>query len=149
MARRMNIMRGYMDEKFGYGATKIVDEVAKIAFGEMTIKVSRSLKNVRKRQGKDAIYDPELNDSPEDIAITPSIRERLDALALLMQYQVGKPQQSVDMNINHTETKQIDLSRLSLSELEAYQATLEKLGLQEEEEPIEGEFKVLPAPGDK
>ncbi len=143
--RRMNRMRDLMDERFGDNSYKLVDHLAKIAFGEMSVRVSKTLKSIRKRQGNDAVYDPNLQESDDDVVVTPSIREMLDATALLLQYHAGKPQQSLDVQVEHTETRQLDFSKLSVTELEAYTKTLEKLA-EDNDGIVDGEFSPVDAP---
>lgn len=134
-------MRRYMDERYGNDSRKLLDHIEKIAMGEMTVKVSRTLKNIRKRQGKDAVYDPELNPSETDVTLTPSIREMLDATTVLLAYHQGKPTQGHEHTVEVTETRQLDFSRLSVEELAAYHQALEKL----DDDIEDAEFKALPA----
>lgn len=145
--RRMNRMREMMDEKFGDSSEKLIDHLSKIAFGEMSVRTSKTLKSIRKRQGNDAVFDPELNVSDREAILVPSIREMLDATTVLLQYHQGKPQQSVDIAVEHTETKKLDFSRLSVAELEAYTKALEKLAEDNEDlTALDVEFKTLPNP---
>lgn len=139
--RRVNRMRELMDEKFGEDSRTLIDHLSKIAFGEMSLRVTRTLRSIRKRQGNDAIFEQEELPSDKEVVIQPSVREMLDATALLLQYHVGRPQQTVDVQVEHTTAQKMDLSKLTVDELEAYQNALAKALVETDDGVVDAEFK--------
>lgn len=144
--RRINRMREYMDEKFGDDARVLLDRLDQISRGDLTIEVKRDLATIRKRQGNAAAFDPTQHRSePEYVEVVPSIRERLDATTVLLQYQLGRPSQQVDMTVETNETHTIDLSQIPEHDLKSYHEALKKLAVYQDAEIVDGEFEALPA----
>lgn len=148
--RRMIRMREYLDNKFGDNCSELFQRLDAISRGEVTTRVQKSLAAIRKRQGKDAQFDPSIaiegSGEAMEIEVRPSIREMLDATTILLQYHAGRPTQQIDMTVDKSETKTINLEVLDNRELEAYRNTLLKLAQENpDDESIDADFKALPA----
>jgi hypothetical protein len=137
LAKRAGNLRAVLENIPSLSAEATGEMLADIIHGKATIRMARALKNAKKRGGRAAAQDADdMSEDTPEIEIKPTFRERIDALHLAWQYMYGKAQSNVSIDIDKTVTHSLDLSRLSMEELE----NLAQLQIKALPEAVDGEI---------
>ena len=118
-------MLDYLDSKFGKDSKALIDKLAEIASGDLT-----AVEQTLDRNGVAKLE-----------TIGPAWSDRIAALKILLEYQQGKPEKTVNHNVT-TAVRKWDPDKLTLQELEQLSKTLSKAEVKELDagEIVDGEL---------